>query len=281
MNIFEKISQKPVYFDGAIGTVIQSLDIEISGVPEELNITNSEHIAAIHANYILSGCDIITTNTFGANSYKLKDSNYSLKEVVCAAIKNAKTAVCGGEALIAYDIGPIGKMMKPIGTLTFDEAYNYFKEQVDLLEDGSVDLVIIETMADLNEARAAILAVKENSKLPVFATMTFAEDGRTITGTTPEIMVACFEALGVDALGVNCSLGPQQLLPIIKTITDVATKAVIVQANAGIPRSSMGETVFSVSSSEYTRFAAKFIALGVSIIGGCCGTNYDYMRELI
>lgn len=280
MNTFEKISEKPVYFDGALGTVIQSLDIEIVGVPEELNITNGKSIAAIHANYILSGSDIITTNTFGANSYKLKESNYSLKEVVCAAIKNAKTAVAGSKALIAYDIGPIGRMMKPIGTLTFDEAYNYFKEQVDLLDD-SVDLVIIETMADLNEARAAILAVKENSKLPVFATMTFAEDGRTITGTTPEIMVACFEALGVDALGVNCSLGPQQLLPIIKRVTDVATKPVIVQANAGIPTSSMGKTVFSVDSSEYTRFAAKFIALGVSIIGGCCGTNYEYMKEVI
>lgn len=280
MNIFEKIGKEIVYFDGALGTVIQSFDIEIPSVPEELNISRGESIAAIHANYILSGCNIITTNTFGANSYKLKESNYSLKDIVYAAIKNAKTAVTGTDTLIAYDIGPIGKMMKPIGTLTFDEAYDYFKEQVDLL-DNNVDLVIIETMADLSEARAAILAVKENSNLPVFATMTFAEDGRTITGTTPEIMVACFEALGVDALGVNCSLGPQQLLPIIKRITDVANKPVIVQANAGIPTSSMGKTVFSVESTEYTRFAAKFIGMGAAIIGGCCGTNYEYMRELI
>ncbi len=281
MNTFEKLLKKPVYFDGALGTVIQSLDIEVPSVPEELNITRGESIAAIHANYILSGCNVITTNSFGANSYKTKNSSFSLEEIIKAAVKNARTAVADTDTLIAYDIGPIGRMMKPIGTLTFDEAYDYFKEQIDILDEKSVDLVIIETMADLNEARAAILAVKENSNLPVFATMTFAEDGRTITGTTPEIMVACFEALGVDALGVNCSLGPKQLLPIIKRITDVASKPVIVQANAGIPTSIMGKTVFSVDASEYTRYAAQFISYGASVIGGCCGTNYEYMRQVI
>lgn len=268
-------------FDGAMGTMLQRYGMKPGTLPEALNLADPELIQRIHAEYLDAGSDVITTNTFGANAYKLSASGYSVEEVVKGAVENAKAARGSRKALIALDLGPVGKMMKPIGNLDFDSAYDYFKEQVLAGAEAGADLILIETMSDLGETRAAILAAKENSSLPVFATMTFADDGRTLTGTDPEIMILSLEALGVDALGVNCSLGPEELEPIIRRLLDFATVPVMVQANAGLPVSVSGRTEFSVDAPTFAVFAKRFVENGVKVIGGCCGTSPDFIRELV
>lgn len=267
-------------FDGAMGTMLQRYGMKPGTLPEALNITDPALIQRIHREYLEAGADVITTNTFGANAYKLSTSGYSVAEVVTAAVENAKAARGERQALIALDLGPIGKMMKPIGALDFDGAYEYFKEQIVAGVAAGADLILIETMSDLGETRAAVLAAKENSSLPVFATMTFADDGRTLTGTDPEIMILSLEALGIDALGVNCSLGPEELEPIIQRILAFAKVPVMVQANAGLPVSVSGRTEFSVDAATFADFGKRFVEGGVKIIGGCCGTTPEFIQAL-
>lgn len=267
-------------FDGAMGTMLQRYGMKPGTLPEALNITDPALIQRIHREYLEAGADVITTNTFGANAYKLSTSGYSVAEVVTAAVENAKAARGEQQALIALDLGPIGKMMKPIGTLDFDGAYDYFKEQIVAGVTAGADLILIETMSDLGETRAAVLAAKENSSLPVFTTMTFADDGRTLTGTDPEIMILSLEALGIDAIGVNCSLGPEELEPIIQRILAFAKVPVMVQANAGLPVSVSGRTEFSVDAATFADFGKRFVEGGVKIIGGCCGTTPEFIQAL-
>jgi 5-methyltetrahydrofolate--homocysteine methyltransferase len=226
-------ADKVILFDGAMGTMLQSLGLEAGELPELYNIHHPEKITEIHQKYLDAGAQIMTTNTFGANSLKLAGSGYSVDMIINAAVANAHAAV--GKKLIALDIGPLGQLLAPLGRLTFDEAYQLFKEQAIIGETCGVDLVIIETIADLYEAKAAILAVKENTKLPVICTMTFEQDRRTYTGTDIASMVTLLAGLGVDALGVNCSLGPVELLPIVSKVLEYSPIPVIVQANAGLP----------------------------------------------
>lgn len=275
MNFKEFLNKNQVLFDGALGTQIQKLGLPLGIIPETINKERPEDLLKIHKDYVKAGSQVITTNTFGASGYKLKETPYSVEEVVTSGIALAKQA---NPNYVALDIGPIGRMMKPIGDLTFDEAYDAFKEQLEFSQ--GVDLVLIETMSDLNEARAAVLAVKENTELPVIVSMTFQEDGRTLTGLTPECFVYSMEALGVDGLGVNCSLGPGQLTPIVKRILDTATVPVIVQANAGLPEVRDGITYFNVEPLEYETFGKEYLELGVHMIGGCCGTSPDHIKEL-
>lgn len=281
VDVREKLKNDKLIFDGAMGTMLQNRGLKIGQLPEALNITSPDVVIDIHKKYIKAGADIITTNTFGANKYKLIDSNYTVKEVIDAAIGNAKMAIGDKDIYIALDIGPIGELLEPMGTLSFQEAYDIFKEQVISGVENQVDLILIETMTDLYEAKAAVLAVKENSDLPVFCTMSFEEDKRTFTGCNPTSMVMTLQGLNVDALGLNCSLGPKELEPIINDILDISRIPVMVQANAGLPTVVNDETIYNISPNEFASYCAKFVEKGVKVIGGCCGTTDEYIKELV
>lgn len=281
MGLKEYIKDTILIFDGAMGTMLQKKGLKIGENPELLNINEPSIIEEIHREYIDSGANVITTNTFGANELKLKLCNLEVEDAVEAAVKIAKRAKGNSDTYIALDIGPIGELLEPMGTLSFDRAYDIFKRQVIQGVKSGVDIVLLETMTDLYELKAAVLAVKENSDLPVFCTMTFEENLRTFTGCSPEAMVLVLEGLGVDALGVNCSLGPKQLKPVIEEICSLAHIPVMVQPNAGLPTLSLGnETTYDVTKEEFADTLCGFIDLGVRVIGGCCGTTPDYIKEL-
>lgn len=281
VGLREKLKKDKLIFDGAMGTMLQTMGLKVGELPESLNITSPEIVIGVHKKYIAAGADIITTNTFGANSYKLKDSGYSVKEIIAGAVENAKKSIGDRDLYIALDIGPIGELLEPMGTLSFEEAYDIFKEQVVLGVENGVDLILIETMTDLYEAKAAVLAAKENSNLPVFCTMSFEEDKRTFTGCNPLSMVMTLQGLSVDALGVNCSLGPKELEPIINDILDISKIPVMVQANSGLPSIEGNKTIYDICPEEYARYCVKFVEKGVRIIGGCCGTTDEYIKEIV
>lgn len=279
MSFKETFKNKFMIFDGAMGTMLQKEGLKVGELPETLNITNADIIKRIHQQYIEAGSDIVTTNTFGANELKYSSSQYSIEEVITAGVKIAREAA--GEKLVALDIGPTGQVMEPTGTLSFEAAYDLFKKQVIIGEKAGADLILIETMSDLYEAKAAILAAKENSSLPVFCTMTFEQSGRTLMGTDPKTMVFVLEGLGVDVLGINCSLGPKELMPIVDEIIQYASIPVMVQPNAGLPRFDGEKTVYDITTEEFSKFIKVMAENGARIFGGCCGTNPDYIREVI
>lgn len=281
VGLKEYIKDNILIFDGAMGTMLQKKGLKLGENPELLNIKEPAIIEEIHRDYIKSGANVITTNTFGANELKLKLCNLEVEEAVSAAVEIAKKAKGNSDTYIALDIGPIGELLEPMGTLSFDRAYEIFKRQVIQGYKSGADIILIETMTDLYELKAAILAAKENSDLPVFCTMTFEENLRTFTGCSPEAMVLVLEGLGVDALGVNCSLGPKQLKPVIEEICSIAHIPVMVQPNAGLPTLSIGnETKYDVTREEFADTLYSFIDLGVRVIGGCCGTTPEYIKEL-
>ncbi|MDO4400938.1 MAG: homocysteine S-methyltransferase family protein [Coriobacteriia bacterium] len=261
-------------FDGAMGTMLQRRNLKAGELPELLCLSQPDEITAIHREYVAAGSDVVTTNTFGANARKLGDAA-TVDEVFEAAIACAKAS---GARYVAADIGPTGALLEPMGTLSFDAAYDLFAEQVRAAMRHGADLFIIETMTDLLEAKAAVLAAKENSDLPIFATMTFDETGRTFLGTDPATAAIVLGSLGVQALGVNCSLGPEALAPIVAQMLEVAPCPVMVQANAGLPELVDGNTVYSVTPEAYLQAVKPMIAAGATIFGGCCGTDPDYIR---
>jgi len=278
VDIQKILKNKFLLFDGAMGTMLQREGLKAGQLPESYNIYHPEIIYNIHKEYLQAGADIITTNTFGANRLKLKDCNYSVQEVVKKAVEIAKMAA--GNKLVALDIGPIGQMLEPIGTLRFNDAYDIFKDQVIAGEKAGADLILIETISDIYEAKAAILAAKENSKLPVFCTMTFQENKRTLTGTDVITMVQILEGLGVDALGVNCSLGPTQIRPIVDEILKISTIPVMIQPNAGLPKIEKGEIVYDLTSDEFAKEITNMANSGAVIFGGCCGTDPDFIKDI-
>lgn len=265
-----------IFLDGGMGTMLQAAGVETGHIPELLNITNPEAVADIHRQYAESGADIVYANTFGANRLKLKDSGYSVEQVVSAGIENAKKAVAG-KSLVALDIGPIGQLLEPSGTLKFEEAYDIYKEIV--LAGEAADIAVIETMTDLYEVKAALLAIKENSDKPVLVTMTFEENMRTFTGVSPECMVAVLEGLGADAIGVNCSLGPKELAPVLEKICSLTALPVIAKPNAGLPDPVTSK--FSVTPEEFAQSASELAKLGIKIFGGCCGTTPAHISALV
>ena len=271
--MLQQIGKKVLLLDGGMGSEIEKKGLSHL-IPEELNISHKEEIIAIHKSYEEAGSDFITTNTFGLNRIKYK-GKYSLKELVISACENARAT----NKKILFDIGPIGQMLKPIGNIEFDEAYETFKEVVLLAKD-LVDGFICETFSDLYELKACILAIKENSSLPVIATMTFDESYRTLTGSTPEIVVNTLEGLGVDALGVNCSLGPKELYPIVERFCACSHTSVVVQPNRGLPNIFNGKTFYNLPLEEFVDYTSRFLELGVSIIGVCCGTNPDFIKAI-
>lgn len=284
MDIKEYLRDNILIFDGAMGTMLQNEGLPIGDNPEVFGMKNPDKLLKIHKKYLEAGSNVITTNTFGCNELKVTKLGYTVEEIIDSAVSIAKKAIEESDKTkpryVALDIGPIGEMLEPMGTLSFDRAYDIFKRQAIQGEKSGADLIIIETMMDLYEAKAAVLAVKENTNLPVICTMTFDENGRSFTGCLPESMVATIEGLGVDALGVNCSLGPKQLLPIVKTITEIANVPVIVQANAGLPVLENNQAVYKMTADEFFQGVREFVKLGASIIGGCCGTNETFIKEI-
>ena len=269
--LLENLGKKIMIFDGGMGSEIEKKGLA-GFIPEELNITHPDDIYDIHASY--KDSDFITTNTFGLNRIKYHGS-YDIKLLCEKAIENARRT----SKIIMFDIGPTGAMLKPIGNLSFDEAYEAFKEVV-LYSKDLVDGYILETFTDLYEAKAALLAVKENSDKPVFITMTFDKSGRTLTGSTPEIVINTLEGLGADVIGVNCSLGPKELYPIIEAFINNAHKPILIQPNRGLPTLKNGKTIYNLEFSEFDEYVKKYVDMGVSVIGGCCGTNPEFITGI-
>lgn len=265
-------------FDGGMGTLVQAAGLHtVHAVPDLLNLTHPEAIVAIQRQYVEAGADCITTNTFNTNRLKLANAGATVAEVYAAAAANARAA---GATLVAGDIGPTGALLEPLGTLTFDEAFDIFSEQACAAEAAGCDLIVVETMADLLEAKAAVLAAVESTALPVFATMTFGEDGRTFLGTTPAIAATTLSALGASAVGLNCSLGPTELAPLVGELAPHDRALVMAQPNAGLPRIQDGETVFDVGPNEFAQAMEAILDAGAMVIGGCCGTTPDHIAAL-
>lgn len=269
-------NKEHIILDGGMGTMLQNSGLEIGGVPELLNITNPELLISIHKKYIDAGADVIYTNTFGANSYKMKDTGYSVEELIASAIENARKASEGTKTLVALDVGPIGQLLEPTGTLSFEKAYDIFKQIVTA--GKSADVIVFETMTDLLEIKAAVLAAKENTNLPIMCTMTFEKNMRTFTGCGVSNMALTLEGLGVTAIGVNCSLGPDELLPVVKEMAQWTTLPLIVKPNAGLPDPLTNE--YNILPEEFSGYMCDMADIGVKIFGGCCGTTPDYISVL-
>ncbi len=277
MNIREKIRNSITYCDGGAGTLLQSWGLKAGEKPEEWNISDPEKIIEMHRLYLEAGAQIITSCTFGAN--RLKFSN--LEEIVNAAIKNAKTACEGHDAYVALDIGPTGKMLAPLGDLDFEDAVSVFADTVKIGAKAGADLILIETMNDSYEAKAAVVAAKENCDLPIFVTCVYDESKKLMTGADPKAMIAMFEGLGVDAIGINCSLGPKQMLDIVPEFAKYSSVPIIVNPNAGLPRSENGKTIFDVDAEEFSDIMCEIINAGATVIGGCCGTTPEHIRKTV
>jgi 5-methyltetrahydrofolate--homocysteine methyltransferase len=265
-----------IIYDGGMGTMLQGRGLEMGHNPSVLSITNPEIIEQVHREYAEAGSDIVFINTFSANRYKLEGTGYSVKEVVEASVKCGKNGVKGHDTLIALDIGPIGQLLEPNGTLTIDEAYDMFKELVTASDD--YDVIAIETMTDLMEIKTALLACKENSDKPVLCTMSFEENGRTFQGVSPEAMILTLEGLGADAIGLNCSLGPDEIAPVLERICNKCNVPVIAKPNAGLP--DPVTNTYTMGAEEFAEKLSKLSQLGVKVLGGCCGTTPEYIKLL-
>ena len=269
-------TKKLIFLDGAMGTMLHAAGV--TAAPELLPLTNPESLTDIHRQYIEAGADVVYANTFGAHRRKLAPHGVTVDEAVCAAIAAAKKACTGTTARVALDVGPLGELLAPLGTLDFDEAVSRFAEIVCAGVKAGADLIAIETMTDLQEARAALIAAKENSNLPVIVTMSFDENGRTFTGCTAASMAATLTGLGADAIGLNCSLGPAQLLSVLREMLAHTHLPVIAKPNAGLPDPVDGH--YDLSPADFAAAMAEAVQAGVSIVGGCCGTSPDYIRAL-
>ena len=283
-ELMEEIRKRIVFFDGGTGSLLQANGLKPGELPETWNILHPEIVTKLHYDYLEAGADIVKTNTFGANGLKFNDAGeYGLDEIVAAAMENAKKAVskAGDKGYIALDIGPTGKLLKPLGDLGFEEAYRLFSDVVAIGAREGADLVLIETMSDSYEVKAAVLAAKENCNLPVFATMIFDSKGKLLTGGTVESTVALLEGLGVDALGINCGLGPVQMKGILAYIMKAASVPVIVNPNAGLPRSEGGRTFYDIDADEFAGTMREIVEMGACVVGGCCGTTPEHIRKTI
>ena len=279
--ILEQIKEGFVFFDGGFGTLLQAAGLQAGELPERWNIDHPDQIRQIHADYLSAGCNIIKANTFGANSFKFQDEGeYSLKNVIERAIDHARMA-SDIPHYVALDIGPLGKLLKPLGDLDFEDAVSVFKKSIGIGAAYGVDLILIETMNDIYEAKAAILAAKEMTKLPVFLTTAYDASGKLLTGADAKAVVAVAEGLGIDALGINCSLGPEQMMGTVSELVKYASVPVIVNPNAGIPRTENGKTVYDVTPDKFRDSMIKIAGLGGRILGGCCGTTPKHIGEMV
>lgn len=282
MSILEYMKNNLLYLDGGMGTLLQDAGLPPGEFPERWNITNPEIIQQIHRSYYDAGSNVINTNTFGANG--LKFSNQELEQIVKSAVNNAKiardTSSAPQEKFIALDIGPCGKLLKPYGDLDFEDAVGLFSQVITLGAAEGVDLIFIETMNDSYETKAALLAAKESCHLPVFVSNAYGEDGKLMTGASPSAMAAMLEGMGADAIGANCSLGPDKLSPVIEELLNCSSVPVLLKPNAGLPKEENGKAVYDVSAKDFAAQMEIMIKKGVRIAGGCCGTTPEYIKEL-
>lgn len=278
MDIREELGRRIIFFDGGLGSLLQERGLKPGELPETWNLTRPEVLYDIHRAYLDAGADIILANTFGANGFKYDN----LEEIVTAAVVNAKKAVAdsGRKAYVALDMGPTGKLLKPMGTLDFEECVSIYADVVRYGAKAGADLILIETMSDTYELKAAVLAAKENSNLPVVATVVFDEHHKMLTGATPEVVVALLEGLRVDAIGMNCGLGPKQMKPIFETMARYASIPLVITPNAGLPRSENGKTVYDVGPEEFAEDMEEIINIGAWMAGGCCGTTPAHIKAL-
>ena len=264
--------------DGGMGTMLQAAGLPVGQLPEVWNLTNPEQVARIQRKYVEAGAQVIYANTFGVNRHKVAASGYTPKELIAGGIQAGRAAAGDRKVKVALDVGPIGQLLEPLGTMSFDEAYDIYKEMVVAGEEAGADLVIFETMSDLYEVKAAVLAARENTRLPVWVTMTFEATGRTFVGVTVPAMALTLTGLGVDALGFNCSLGPKELLPMVEELRQWTDLPMILKPNAGLPDPATG--AYTITPEEFAEEMAPAAELGVQIMGGCCGTTPDFIRAL-
>ena len=294
MKLLQWIKEHRVFFDGGMGSLLQERGLKPGELPETWNLLHPEVLVEIHKNYLQAGANILTTNTFGLNGLKFPaGGEWDLAALVTAAVENAAKArkeyerECreGGRkaqpSFIALDLGPTGKLLKPLGDLEFSRAVELYGEVIREGEQAGADVILIETMSDSLEVKAAVLAAKENCSLPIFATMAFDEKGKLLTGGNVESIVALLEGLRVDALGLNCGLGPVQMKPIAEKLLEVSSIPVIVNPNAGLPRSEGGKTVYDIDSDQFAREMAEIAEMGVWMMGGCCGTTPEHIKKLV
>lgn len=290
MKIREQLGKELLFFDGAMGTVLQSRGLKTGEIPETWNLLHPDTIRQIHEEYLYAGCNIIKANTFGVNAFKCKGTQYSVDELVSAGIRITKeamsevTAKLGEKAQPMYsalDIGSLGKLLKPLGEISFQEAYNTFREVVVSGERAGADLILIETVSDSYEIKAAVLAAKENSCLPVVVTMIFDENGKLLTGGDVASVTAMLEGLGVDAIGFNCGLGPEQMLKLLPELTSCCSIPIVINPNAGLPVVVNGVTQFNVGPEEFARKVKLLIEEGASVVGGCCGTTPKHLEQVV
>ena len=284
MNLLEKIRTSRTYCDGGMGTLLQARGLKPGELPERWNLTRPEEIIGIHLQYLEAGANIITANTFGANVLKFGDE---LEDIIAAGLANVRTAISRlapekqAGRYAAFDVGSLGKMLQPLGELPFEDAVEIFAKSIRIAARHGADLIFIETMNDSYEAKAAVLAAKENCDLPVFITCVYDAQAKLMTGADPAAMVAMLEGLGVDALGMNCSLGPEQMLPIVPRLAAETSLPLIVNPNAGLPRTENGKTVFDVDAKRFSDIMVKIVEAGACLVGGCCGTTPEYIRRTV
>ncbi|MBQ5808153.1 MAG: homocysteine S-methyltransferase family protein, partial [Clostridia bacterium] len=283
MNFRDFLRDNVVILDGGMGTLLQARGLMPGESPEKWNITHPEEICAIHRAYYEAGSNVVSTNTFGANLLRFTECD--LDEIVRCAFENAKKArlesAGGQEKFIALDIGPCGRLLAPCGDYPFEDAVALFAHTVRLGVKYGAELIIIETMNDSYETKAALLAAKENSTLPVIVTNAYGENGKLMTGADADVMVSLLEGMGADAIGANCSLGPKQLSPIVARICERASVPVAVKPNAGLPRVENGKTVFDVTADEFAECVAEMVRGGAHLCGGCCGTTPEHIRKTV
>ena len=282
MKFIDLLGKERLFFDGAMGTMLQKNGLSAGEIPETWNITHRDTVYAIHKAYADAGCNIIKSNTFGANALKFKGTDYTVEEIVTSAIDIAKTAVSGKDkTFVALDLGPTGKLLKPYGELPFKTAYELYKQQVVAGKKAGADLVLIETMGDTYEIKAAVLAAKENCDLPIVVTMIFDESGKLLTGSDIKTAVFMLEGLGVDAIGFNCGLGPRQMLSLLPELLKYSSTPLVVNPNAGLPECVNGVTFFNVTPEDFANDLKELAEMGVSLLGGCCGTTPEHLKEAV
>ena len=277
-TILDVLGKKILYFDGGTGTALQSMGLAAGTPPEILTIENPTLIGSLHKAYLDSGADIIKTNTFGVNSSKYENYGKYIKDAIKIARDAADEA---GHGFVALDVGPLGRMLRPFGDLDFEDAVAIFSRSIEAAEGCGADLILIETMTDLYETKAAVLAAKEHSTLPIFVTLAFDGSGKLLTGADAQTVVTLLEGLSVDALGVNCSLGPDKLLPVVERMCAISHLPIIVNPNAGLPTDTGDGVKFDIDSDEFARLMVRMAELGASVLGGCCGTTPEYIKKTV
>ena len=280
-NLRERLGKEWLFCDGGMGTFLQARGLKGGELPERWNLTHPDIILELFESYLKAGADIFNTNSFGLNSLKYPGEVAEIMKASVELAKQARINTGREDAYIAIDIGPTGKLLEPMGDLSFDRAVELFAETIKAGAEAGGDLVLIETMSDSYEAKAAVLAAKENSDLPVIVTTIYDEKGKLLTGGNVDSTVAMLEGLGVDALGMNCGLGPDLMIPMVKRLTEVASVPIVVNPNAGLPRTENGQTVFDVGPEEFASVMSEIADMGVHVLGGCCGTTPEHIRKTI